>query len=174
MRDETELFQAADSNGDGFVDRSEISGLAAPATNEKVLNVTTKQSMEDADSDGNGKLSLVEFESSYSRLADPQFERTFQSEDANDDDYSSAEPGKLFSKLDRNADGSIDLNELRALESGRIEVEKRVDSFMSSIDVDGNNHINSAELTNGRHAVLDGDLKEYLVAWAKRRKIGFH
>lgn len=52
---ETAKFKAVDSNHDGQLNQTEFSALMAPfSTHEGILNVTVKQSMSDADADGNG------------------------------------------------------------------------------------------------------------------------
>jgi hypothetical protein len=46
-RYETHMFQAADVNGDGVLDKNEISALVSPETRESTLNVIVNQSMQD-------------------------------------------------------------------------------------------------------------------------------
>jgi len=60
-RQETMRFKAADSNGDGFLEKHEINALMSPETNAGMVNVTIDQDMTDTDVNKDGKLSMEEF-----------------------------------------------------------------------------------------------------------------
>jgi len=153
IEDETALFNAADANNDGQLNKDELGALLVPETNAGLINITMQQAFRDADTDGNGKLTEKEFldsmwESWHGKSIEQQFKR-----------------------LDVNSDGTISQEELRPLMSGRIDREDMVDELVGSLDKDGDAHIDASELVLGKSAVRDSDFQSYLVAWARRRQV---
>merc|ERR1712232_1277243 len=59
--DETEMFRAADANGDGVLNKAELAALSAPETNDGMLKAVVKRAFRKSDRDKNGRLSLDEF-----------------------------------------------------------------------------------------------------------------
>merc|ERR1712216_1057415 len=58
---ETAKFKAADINGDGKLDKSELISLFQPETHEGVLKVTVEETMRQMDTNKDGKLTAAEF-----------------------------------------------------------------------------------------------------------------
>lgn len=182
-QDETELFKAADGNGDGVLDKDELPALMSPGTHSKVLDVVVKTSIRDADTDKNGKLSFQEFrESGLGDSGDEDDDRLDaapkekekkpeQGQDNEEDDKEEKDAQQLFSRLDVNSDGFVDSQELRALESGKIHQEDVVNNIVRDMDKDGDKHIDSDELVQSKGTVRDSELQEYLIAWARKRPV---
>merc|ERR1712050_55767 len=98
---ETNKFKSADSNGDGFLDATELAGLFYPETNAAVLAITVEETMKKKDKDADGKLTAEEFwEVDSFAEADAKAEELSEEEKAD------------FAKLDTNNDNFLDLEEL--------------------------------------------------------------
>jgi len=164
IEDATELFKAADANSDGHLDKDELSILKAPEAfygdghylmeSTALITVRMQHVFRDADTDGDGHVSFGEFQQS-----DLSWGEYWRDED------------KLFNRVDVNGDGTISQEELRPLVNGIIEREGMVDNMVTKLDKNSNSHIDSRELVQGKTAVQDSDLQDYLVAWAKRRQL---
>jgi len=151
---ETAMFRAADVNGDGLLNQSELVALKFPETRDDVMNVVLQKVIGDADLVGDGKVYLDEF-----NLAPWHEDATKRASNAE----------TLFKRLDSNGDGFLEQEELRNLMSGRIAREDMVKELVSSLDTNNNGHLESAELVDGRNVVSQSQVQDYLMAWAKRR-----
>lgn len=160
--DEIEKFKAADMNGDGLLNQSELHALVVPVANEGVIAVVVRHTMRNADTDKNGLLSYDEFQASG------------LSETGNEEDRHVTEnemrANQVFTRLDKNGDGSLDMDEIRNWESGAIEREDIANSFVNTLDRDGNKHIDSSEFVQGKRSIGDSEIQSYLIAWAKHRQ----
>jgi len=159
-QEETEKFKAADLDHDGLLNKSELTGYLSPETHDPVMRVITAHAMRDADTDGNGELTVEEFTRS-----DMVVHPADTTQDATNDLHRAA----LFKRLDTNSDGHIDVGELHPLKSGKIYREDMVNDFVTSLDKDADAHIDPSELVNGRSVIHDSDLQDYFTAWAMKR-----
>jgi Ca2+-binding EF-hand superfamily protein len=171
--DETKMFQAADANHDGILDKTELAGLISPEANGAVMDVAVSQSMKSADANSDGKLTFDEFEA-----ADlTHHERAPAGDDDDDDNDSEAATNsadfakKMFKRLDVNGDGVLEESELRDLHSGKLQREQLVDDFVKTVDKDNDLKIDQDELLQGKSAFQDSDIQDYLIAWAQRRPV---
>jgi len=163
--DETALFKAADANNDGLLDKHELGAVVFPETHEGATNALMDQTMRDADENGDGKITIEEFKNSDMIEADTDMADEVKETDQVD------EEDALFKRLDKNGDGFLEKEELRPLKTGRIERENMVNELVGALDKDGDSHVDSAELVQGKKSVYDSDLQDYLLAWARRRQV---
>jgi Ca2+-binding EF-hand superfamily protein len=152
---ESAKFKAADSNGDGLLDKAELPGLFYPETHEGVLTVSVAQTMKQKDRDSNGHLSLKEF---------------WESEAEGEDDMSEEEKSD-FSKLDVNGDSILDLDELRAWESGRFHTQDAMKKIFEVADKDNDLHITADEFAGARDLIAASDAQYHLIEWAEHHEL---
>jgi len=131
-------FKASDENNDGFLELSEMPSLFYPETQDSVLELTAKSTLQQKDKDGDGLLT----------------EREFWDGDINETTDEpvpiSDEEKEDFKKLDVNRDGKLELAELKQWESGVYHTSEAMRKLFDAIDTDKDNHVSSAELENGR------------------------
>lgn len=154
---EAAKFKAADLNGDGQLDKNELPALFYPEVHEGVLTVTVQETMRQKDRDSDGKLNPKEF---------------WESDLADGDDADLSEEEKAdFARLDTNGDGSIDLQELRAWESGRFHTEDAMKKLFDVADGDSDLHITGDELAAARDQIAASDAQYHLIEWAEHHEL---
>ncbi|MCB1884735.1 MAG: hypothetical protein KDG89_12200 [Geminicoccaceae bacterium] len=99
-----DLFDEVDANGDGKVERAEMDAFV-------------KKDLRDNDGNGDGSLTLAEFQSLWLERTKPLMVRGFQFLDADGDgNVTGAEmekpAGRAFDRLDRNGDGAVAEDEI--------------------------------------------------------------
>eukprot|EP00746_Dinoflagellata_sp_MGD_P142708 gnl/MRDRNA2_/MRDRNA2_75643_c0_seq1.p1 gnl/MRDRNA2_/MRDRNA2_75643_c0~~gnl/MRDRNA2_/MRDRNA2_75643_c0_seq1.p1 ORF type:complete len:311 (-),score=89.13 gnl/MRDRNA2_/MRDRNA2_75643_c0_seq1:63-995(-) len=141
---ETKKFRAADKDNDGLLDIQEVPAVFFPEMSAGTLELEVRDQMLKSDQDGDGLISMKEFEEYRGVSMDHQ----------ND-----------FEKLDGNKDGQLDLEELKNWSNGTYSWQKMFASLFSTADKDNDGHITMDELTAGAQM---GDLKTrfQLKKWA--------
>merc|ERR1712185_61121 len=76
--------------------------------------------------------------------------------DGDDADLSEEEKAD-FARLDTNGDGSIDVQELRAWESGRFHTEDAMKKLFEVADKDQDMHVSSDELADAKEMIAASD-----------------
>lgn len=150
-------FKAADLNGDGKLDQKELPALFYPETHDGVLSVTVGETMHQKDKNKDGKLTPKEFWESDMM-------------DGDDSDLSDEEKAD-FAKLDSNGDGSIDVQELRAWESGRFHTEDAMKKLFDLSDKNSDMHISADELVEARDQIAASDAQYHLIEWAEHHEL---
>merc|ERR1712151_973811 len=154
---ETAKFAAADANGDEFLDKEELSGLFYPETHDAVLSVTVLETMRQKDVGNDGKLTPKEF---------------WEAEDSDGDDGElSDEENMDFAKLDTNNDGTLDLHELRAWDSGKFHTEEAMKKLFEIADKDHDMHVTADELADAREQIASSDAQYHLIEWAEHHEL---
>lgn len=158
LRQFERAFSAADANRDGAVDRLELSALyekAAQAGRPAALSVD--DTIDALDTDGDRAISRDEFWAGVEALdygstivrAELRVDRTI--EDSSRRRHHGGPVERLFSRLDANADGGIDADEIGA-ELNRISARTGgaqlpgVDQVLARLDTDRSGAIGRAEL----------------------------
>lgn len=150
---EAAKFKLSDKDGDNLLDMEELPGLFYPETNEGVLHLTAKATLEQKDKDGDGKLTANEFwEGDLS-----EGEEMHLSEEELSD----------FKKLDKDGDGKLDLEELKAWESGRFHTEEAMKRLVELSDQDSDLHFTAHELEAAREQIAGSDAQYHLMEWAE-------
>lgn len=156
-RIEAQKFRAADRDGDQYLDVNEVAALFYPETHEPVLSVTVAETMRQKDTNHDGKLSAHEF-----------WEADIMD---GDDGQLSEEEMQDFAKLDLNGDGFVDLNELRAWESGRFHTEEAMKKIFEIADKDSDMHVTADELAKAREQISVSDAQYHLIEWVEHNEL---
>jgi Ca2+-binding EF-hand superfamily protein len=145
---------AADTNGDGFVDKEELTGLFYPETQPEVLKVTVAATMRQKDSNADGKLSPHEF---------------WQAEDGGDD--LSEEEKADFQMLDKDGDGALSAAEVEQWESGLFHSTAAMKKLIEIADTDNDMHVTGDELAAAASALAPTDAHFHLLDWAEHPEL---
>jgi len=154
---ETAKFKAADTNRDGFLDKTELPALFYPETHEGVLDVTVAETMRQKDLNHDGKLTPKEF---------------WESDQMDGDDADLSDEEKAdFARLDTNGDGALDQRELRSWESGRFHTEDAIKKLFDASDKDSDLHLTADELAQARDQIAASDAQYHLIEWAEHHEL---
>eukprot|EP00434_Breviolum_minutum_P028396 symbB.v1.2.025120.t1/scaffold2419.1/size79635/2 len=158
---ETEKFMAADTDNDQLLTLHEASSLFFPETNPAVLSVVVKETMKNRDKNGDGVLSFKEFSDP------PEMEEAEGiSVDTDEDKAQKEEEMKDFKRLDKDGDGMLNLEELKAWESGVFHTEAAMLRLIQTADKDGDMQATADELENAREELARTDIHDHLMEWA--------
>lgn len=150
-------FAAADADGDQLLDQAELAALFYPEIHERVLDITVKEALRQKDTNGDGKLSALEF---------------WEIDPADGDDGEMLEDEQQdFAKLDANGDGFISAEEMRYWESGVFHVEDAMKKLFEISDADSDMHVTADELVAVRGQVGATDAHFHLIEWAEHHEL---
>jgi len=152
---EAEKFKAADTNGDGLLDKDELPHMFFPEHHEGVMDVTVAQTMRKRDGNKDGKLTVLEF---------------WHHDNSTEADLSKEEKVD-FAKLDGNSDGFVDAKELRAWESGSFHTEDIMTKLFELADKDTDKHITADEMAKAAGKIATCDAQHHLMEWAEHHGI---
>jgi len=150
---ETAKFKAADKDGNGQLNEAELIGLIHPETHDGVLEIGAAATLKSKDTDGDGKLSVQEFN-----------HRDVKDKDEHpitDDEQ------QEFKHVDKNNDGAISLQELKAWESGKHHLEQAMAKLFTTADKDGDKLVTAEELDAyfNLESGSDTDVVEHFSEW---------
>lgn len=143
---ERKKFEAADVNVDTFLDVGEFQHLRFPGSVAAVLHVHTQETMRLLDSDGDSQISLKEF--------------LFPGITVTEQD---------FQGIDSNKNGFLDLEELKAWDSGAFRVKDSVRGVLEVADANGDSEISLEEFEDSWAAILSTGAEEFMLSkWATK------
>jgi len=156
---ETAKFGVADKDKDGLLDVEELPALFYPETHEGVLDLTARQTLREKDGDGDGLLSLQEFwrgGAPSEDALDQYGEELLVTDDEQEE----------FRKMDADHSGKLDLQELKAFESGRLHTEEAMKSLFELADRDKDMHVTAEELGAAREQIAGSEAHYPFAEWA--------
>jgi Ca2+-binding EF-hand superfamily protein len=116
---QAKMFAEVDSNGDGSVDKSELSTMLGQISEKTGLSLdsSTSDTFSKMDSNSDGSLSSDELSQGMEKLMPPRSTMDFaQAHQTSSSSSTNSNPmDAFFSSIDSNGDGSLDSNELTAL-----------------------------------------------------------
>ena len=128
-----ELFESADKDGSGVIDREELRQIMLELGNPLSPDQLDK-AMAEMDQDGSGEVDFTEFSRWFSKLQSSQSLKAAGGADPQASYYK-----EMFDKADTGGEGSLDREELKQLmkELGRDMADHELDTAMQLMDEDG-------------------------------------
>lgn len=153
------LFAKADANGDGSIDKSELSSLlksnaSSDGSGSSSSDIDTLFSA--LDSDGSGSVSKDETSAAISKVLEQlqsQLSGAMGGGRPHGPGGPGGDPAKMFSDADSDGDGSISKSELTSLLQSKSsdqsrDVSSKVDQILKQDDSDGDGAISQSEFTS--------------------------
>merc|ERR1711924_362152 len=151
----TAKFHAADGNKDGFLDSEELPALFYPETHEAILEMTAAADLKPMDTNSDGQLTPKEF---------------FQVVDGEDSTISDEEQAD-FARLDVDGSGTLNVQELKAWESGRFQTDKAMEKLFEVADQDKDGHITADEIDTARELIAGSEAHDHLMEWHEHAEL---
>jgi len=142
---EEKKFKIADADFDGVLSKAEIPALFYPETHEGVLQIAAQHALDRKDTDKDGLLTFKEF-----------WKGEGEAPGASDEAVAD------FKKLDKDASGKLDLEELKPWESGRFHTMVSLQKFVETHDRDNDLHLTSEEIAAAHSMKPGSDAHYYL------------
>lgn len=157
--DKVAQFDELDKNKDGLVDADELPAMFHHNTNEKVETMLASMALRQKDSDGDGVLTPNEF---WSHM---------YNEDHFKDGQITANEQDEFNKLDIDGSGSLNVDEVRAWESGDYHTELAMKELFHVVDKDKDSKLSAKELLDARERIKGYDQAHmHIVNWHMHRE----
>jgi Ca2+-binding EF-hand superfamily protein len=119
---ELEKFKLADADEDGSLNRTELINMVSPGMHDRIFEISTSAEFRQKDTDGDGLLSEEEFWGGHP-----------------------GQPGE-FQNLDKNGDGTIDIEEMKLWASGWYHTEVALKQLFDLADEDKDGFLTTSEL----------------------------
>jgi len=154
---ETAKFRAADQDGNSLLDLEELPSLFYPETHDGVLTMTAEATLKSKDTDGNGQLTPKEF---------------WEGDSVDGEDLAISEEEQAdFAKLDVDSSGTLNLQELKAWESGGFHTEEALKKLFELADTDSDMMVTADELDTARELIAGSDAQYHLMEWAEHAEL---
>eukprot|EP00927_Polykrikos_kofoidii_P018806 TRINITY_DN18763_c0_g1_i1.p1 TRINITY_DN18763_c0_g1~~TRINITY_DN18763_c0_g1_i1.p1 ORF type:complete len:273 (-),score=59.85 TRINITY_DN18763_c0_g1_i1:28-846(-) len=149
---EADKYRVADRDHDGSLSLDELVSIASPETDPEMQTFLTQDLMNTAVSDGASEMGLDEFLNVYG----------VPSKDSEEYEDTLAHGKDLFSDLDVDISGDLDLDELMPWATGSAYAMKSLKVGFNLADVNEDGHLSQYELTSTREALHETDAFAYL------------
>jgi Ca2+-binding EF-hand superfamily protein len=139
---ELEKFKLADADEDGALNRTELINMVSPGMHDRIFEISTSAELRQKDTDGDGLLSEEEFWGGHP-----------------------GQPGE-FQNLDKNGDGTIDIEEMKLWASGWYHTEIALKQLFDLADEDKDGFLTASELEAVYTTIDTTDAHYHLLQWA--------
>mmetsp|Transcript_18245 Transcript_18245/g.57403 ORF Transcript_18245/g.57403 Transcript_18245/m.57403 type:complete len:295 (-) Transcript_18245:216-1100(-) len=156
---ETAKFHAADADGDGELDESELHAAHFPATNDDVMAAVVEERVRQHDADGDGALTAHELWAPAGPAAKGRAPRLTE------------EQRDIFHKVDSDGDGVLSPEELTILESGTFQIRNMLKEILDYADQDGDKQASVDELESAWGRIVEAGLHHPLTDWARHHEL---
>jgi calcium-binding protein CML len=157
LKTEDMKFKAADTNGDGLLDPEEVPSLFYPEVHDGVLSIVVAETMRNKDINGDGKLTQKEFW----EITEAEGDEAELSEEENAD----------FARLDFDQDGGLNMEELKAWESGQFHIVEAMKKMFELADANADMHLGADELAAASEQLGASDAQYHLIEWAEHNEL---
>jgi len=138
VEDQRQEFKTADKNNDGYVDAEELAHMHHHFINDKVETEMTKIAMKEQDQDGNGELTMEEF------------------------DETEAQGQGVFSKLDKDGSGTLNQEEFKLWITTGFDSDETAKKLFTTADVDKDGSLTAEEMADAREQIANEDHQVHL------------
>lgn len=152
---ETTKFKAADKDGNGELSVEELPAMFYPENDDAVLSIMAEAAMKQKDKDSDGKLSLNEF---------------LENSEGDGNEIGPEEQAE-FKKLDKDGNDFLNMDELKAWESGKFHTEESLRMLFDVADKNKDGHITIAELEESKDAISESDAQYHLMEWVEHHEL---
>lgn len=150
---EVSKFQVADANQDGFLDKQELPAAIHPEANPEVLRLIAKHALEFKDKNGDGKLDAAEFWETEANEHDGQMLSDFR-------------------KLDLDASGFLDLQEIEEWETGTFHTASAMEELFQITGIDKDAGITVEEFHEHLDKLKETEAGAHFADWAAHHEHG--
>lgn len=164
----TNMFKAADDDGNDMLTEEEFKGLIHPELNHKVLLETVKLVVKDRDTNEDGKLSFQEYFEHPEESFGPEETQLDESKLAWDN-YMNLTPYEqqilAFRWLDKDKDNALDPHEVLRWESGEFNLHRSFGEIFKHADIDKDGHITKKEFQDAQPQIVQSEAHEMMRFW---------
>lgn len=149
IRDDKEMFEAADTNRDGMLNSEEFVLFQNPEENPQMLPVVLEQNMRDKDTNRDGKIDFKEF--------------VGESAENRDKEWLITEKDRFDTVYDLNSDGVLSGNEVLSwiVPSNDVIASDEVDHLFVSTDEDHDDRLSYLEILNNYETFVGSEATDY-------------
>ena len=150
-----DMFQKTDNNGDGVLDKSEISSFLKALSSQGRELPNADDLFSNLDANGDGQISKDENRDGIQSL---MREHAHKVRVGQNPMFQRPDSDALFDEVDANGDGSIDKSELTSALASRRPIGSQgpnVDDLFKKLDVDGDGKISKEEHRDGLRKLHD-------------------
>jgi len=156
---EVTKFKEADTNSDGFVDKTEFSQLAVPEIHENMRRMTSAETVKGRDTNGDGALSVEEFWQVTAAEVKAMRKEEWK---LNVDD---------FNKIDSDKNGKLNAKEVEDWESGAFHAIESFQELMAIVDDNKDGHITLNELEKHKSDMEQIDATLRFQNWVEHHEL---